>query len=226
MIRFNLLLCVCAFLVSCGSPQPQQPSSNDGNATEASRSGGGQVEPTPKKEETSGATTACYNVPAGEKAVLKSQTFAIDFDPFKASCFVTLHDPEFTDPPLGAEIAIYKDGTKVNAFQADASRIVKPTDSVSSVELAATCWVEAVAFHDVNDDKRTDVILVGKCGTKSGRYPDNRVYLNNGKLLLTRDDANTAISEFATIKQIVAYANQNPRAFSLTVDAATSNSKP
>lgn len=232
MSKSLLILSIVVLLAGCGSPQQDENVVNVESTTDVARSGGGQVENTSKKSEPTSASTACYTVPAGEMAVLKSQTFAIDFEPFKGSCFVTLHDPEFTDPPLGAELAIYKDGKKVEAFYEPGPPISiyengkdtgRTGNRFSSVTFGATCWIEAVAFQDINDDKLTDVILVAKCGTKSGSYHDNRIYLNNGEVFVKREEANADLSDFKTIKEIVNYTKQDPRAFSLTVDAATSN---
>jgi hypothetical protein len=231
MAKFLLFLSL-VLTAGCGSPQQQETVVNGNSTTDVARSGGGQVENASKKSEPTAASTACYTVPSGDMAVLRSQTFAIDFEPFKGACFVTLHDPEFTDPPLGAELAVYKAGKKVEAFFEPGPPVPiyengkdtgRTSNRLSSESLGATCWVEAVAFQDINDDYLTDVILVAKCGTKGGPYQDNRIYINNGELLVKRDEANTELSNFKTVKDIVNYTKQNPRAFSLTVDAANSN---
>ncbi len=48
-----------------------------------------------------------------------------------------------------------------------------------------TCWVDAVAFEDLNNDQLKDVIVVGKCGAKAGAYNENMVYLNTGTEFVT-----------------------------------------
>ena len=158
---------------------------------------------TPKENEGMSATKACHEVKTGEKALLKSQTFAIDFEPFRNSCFVTSHDPEFKDPPLDSEFAIYKDGKKVFDFPQQFNG-----NSVG-------CWVGAVAFQDINGDDKTDIILVGNCAAKMGEFNENTVYLNNGKTFVTNADANYALNDFKTIREIVDFIRKNPSLFSL-----------
>jgi hypothetical protein len=197
-----LLLAASAALTACSST-PEKPSEQPPkNVTDVARSGATpSPEGTPKETEGMAATTACYKVDAGKKAVLQSQTFAIDFEPFKNSCFVTSHDPEFKDPPLESEIAIYKDGKRVFSFP----------EQFNGVQVG--CWVEAVAFQDLNEDRLTDVIVVGKCGTKSGSYNENNVYINTGKTFVTRQDANSQLADLKTIREIAAYVKENPQAF-------------
>ena len=194
-----ITLLALATLSACGSPASNGPANS--NTTEAVKSGGGKVEATPTAAPAN-SNTACYNVKTGEKAVLRSQTFAIDFEPFKSSCFVTSHDPEFKDPPLESEYAIYKDGNKVFDFP----------DQFNGVTVG--CWVEAVAFQDVNADNLTDILVVGKCGAKSGAYNENMAYLNTGKAFITRDDANMKLGNLTTIKDLVGYIKEYPEAFS------------
>ena len=170
------------------------------------------------------AIQACYEVNAGEKKVLRSQTFAIDFAPFKNSCFVTSHDPEFNDPPLNSEIAIYRDGKKVPGALRGAPDWIDVEDDDTGLS-KNSCWVEAVAFQDVNGDGLTDVVVVAKCGAKSGPYSENLVYINNNKLLFTRPDVNVELNNFKTIREIVQFAKDNPGSFSVTRDASSSNSK-
>lgn len=206
------LVCVAAaFITSCGSPASNSgPAGN--NSSDGSRSGGAAVQETPSDAGRMSATTACYAVEAGTKTVLRSQTFAIDFEPYKNSCFVTSHDPQYKDPPLESEFAIYKDGKKVFDFP----------DQFNGVTVG--CWVEAVAFQDVNGDSLTDVVVVGKCSAKSAPYNENSVYINNGKTFFTREDANNQINEFKTIKDILGYIKGNPDAFSSNASASNRQS--
>jgi hypothetical protein len=172
-------------------------------------------------------TLACYSVDTKPKAVLKTQTFAIDFEPFKNSCFVTSHDPEFTDPALDAELAIFKDGNRVKAFHGDFPVTMgDPVEGEPGLSLPPGCWVEAVAFQDINADNLKDVLVVAKCGGKSGSYNENMVLINNSKFLTSCRDANYSIADLKTIKEIVEHIKNDPRPFSLIVDAANSNSKP
>ena len=82
-----------------------------------------------------------------------------------------------------------------------------------------------MAFQDVSADNLTDIIVIAKCGAKSGVYGENRGYLNNGKYLVTRPESNASLSEMKTIREIVQFTRDNPRMFSLIIDASASNSQ-
>ena len=215
---------LCAAVISCGSPATNSGSSAN-KPTEPARSGGAAVQGTPADAQGLSATAACYEIDVGKDSkVLRSQTFAIDFEPFKNSCFVTTHDPDFTDPPVNSEIAIYKDGKKLpKAFQ-NGPPGEPDIDKGSTGFPTNGCWVVAVAFQDVNADRLTDVVVVGKCGAKMGDYNENLVYLNNGTVLFTRPDINVNLIDFKSIGEVVKYTKENPRLFSLIIDAADRNS--
>lgn len=160
--------------------------------------------PESTSEESAGksATLICQTIDAGAQKVYKKQTFAIDFEPFKGSCFVSTFDPEFgDDPPLQSEFAIYKNGKKVFDFPSQ----------FNGVNFG--CWIEAVSFQDLNGDKKTDAIVVSKCSGKSDSFNENSVYVNDGKGFTTRDDANTNLSEFSTIKQVADFVKENRSMF-------------
>lgn len=154
-------------------------------------------------EEAAGksANLKCQEVNTGDFAVYKKQTFAIDFEPFKGSCFVTSHDPEFDDPPLDSKIAIYKNGKKNYDFPSQFNGV------------SSGCWVDAVAFQDLNGDKLTDIIVVGKCSAKTTPYNENMVYVNTGKAFTTREDANNLLAEKTTIKAIADFVKENREMF-------------
>jgi hypothetical protein len=143
----------------------------------------------------------CFSVDTGDNVVYKKQTFAIDFVPFEGSCFVTEHNPEYDDPPLESQFGIYKDGKRVYEFPSQFNGTT------------FGCWVEAVSFQDLNADSRTDVIVVGKCSAKANPYNENMVYVNDGKGFTTNEDANTKLSEFATVKDIAGYVKENREMF-------------
>jgi hypothetical protein len=215
MTRISSLLCLALLIAACAPEKPDKPeASQDRNAVDVARAAGQQAEGTPTETERMSAATACHAVDTGRKVVLKAQTFAIDFEPFKNSCFVTSHDAEYKDPPLNSEFAIYKNGQRVFSFP----------DQFNGVTVG--CWVEAVAFQDVNRDRRTDVIVVGKCSAKSNSYNENSVYLNDGKTLSTNTETNSRLSDLTTVKAIVDFLQKNPDHISLTPDAANSNSQP
>ena len=215
-----LIVFAAVWLTACGSTANTNQAPNAAVTTATPASGGGVAKETPS---ATPANSACYEVNVGDKVVLKSQTFAIDFEPFKNSCFVTTHDRDFTDPPLNSEIAIYKDGKKLpKAFQ-NGPPGEPDIDEGATGFPTGSCWVVAVAFQDLNADRLTDVIVVGKCGAKMGDYNENLVYINNGKVLFTRPDVNVNLGDFKSIGEVVKYTKENPRLFSLITDAAPSS---
>ncbi|MGQ0541883.1 MAG: hypothetical protein ACT4O9_08545 [Blastocatellia bacterium] len=195
---FTLLLLSIA-ITSCRFVSPDQPASTP-EPKQTPKTAATQI-PTPNAtpEDSAGksATLLCQSVDTGDNVVLKKHTFAIDFEPFKASCFVTSHNPEFDDPPLESEFAVYKNGRKVFDFPSQFNGVT------------TGCWVEAVAFQDLNEDKLTDVIVVGKCSAKTAPYYENMVYVNTGKTFTTREDANYRVAEMKTIKAIVNFVKEN-----------------
>src|SRR5215475_8357766 len=86
------------------SPVTNQPSASNENPDDAAgKSTDGNV--------TTGnavAKAACMvtNV-GGKRAVHKGQTFAIDFEPFTDSCFVTSYNPEYGDIHMESQFDIY-----------------------------------------------------------------------------------------------------------------------
>jgi hypothetical protein len=147
------------------------------------------------------ARELCFETDTGDSPVWKPQTFAIEFEPFEGSCFVTTHNPEYDDPPMESEIAIYRKGKKIYELPGLFNGVT------------FGCWVDAVSFQDLNADGRIDVVVIGKCSAKSGSYNENMVYANDGKRLTTNETANSWISEMTTAKQVAAYARENPEMF-------------
>ncbi len=145
--------------------------------------------------------TACYNLKRDDLLLDKKQTFAIDFKPFEKSCFVTFHDPEFDNPPLGSQFYIYQNGIELFNFP-------EPFGGANT-----TCWVDAVAFEDLNNDQLKDVIVIGKCGAKSSAYNENMVYINNGVKFVTNSKSNAETMDFSKISQIRDFVKQNPNLF-------------
>ena len=171
------------------TPMPaESPSEADGRSAESAL---GSAE----------ARRACYETDTGDNVVLRSQTFAINFEPFTDSCFVTSHNPEFDDPPMESEIGIYKDGSRVYDFPSQFN--------------GATfgCWVDAVAFQDLNDDASMDIIVIGKCSGKSATYNENMVYVNTGREFTTDAEANLKASDHETIATVSRFVRQNKRLF-------------
>jgi hypothetical protein len=146
--------------------------------------------------------SACYKLTRDDLMIDKKQTFALDFKPFEGSCFVTFHDPEFDNPPLGSQYFIYKDGKEIFNFP----------DNFNGGN--AGCWIDAVSFEDLNNDQLKDIIIVGKCGAKMGDYNENMVYINNGKEFVTNVEANEEMMDFKKISQIQDFVKKNPTMFS------------
>ncbi|MCU1289969.1 MAG: hypothetical protein JWN60_2198 [Acidobacteria bacterium] len=143
----------------------------------------------------------CASVDAGDNAVLARHSFPLDFPPFVNSCFVTAYNPEYDDPPMETEFAIYKNGAKVFDFP----------DRFNGVEFG--CWVDAVAFEDLNGDNLNDVVVAGKCSAKSASYNENMVYVNTGTGFTTNPDANGKLSELKRIKEITDFVRSNQQIF-------------
>jgi len=137
----------------------------------------------------------------GNRAVQVSQTFAIDFEPFKGSCFITSYNPEYGDIHMESQYDIYTKGKRVFSFpeQFNGSKF--------------GCWVDGVAFQDLNHDGLADVIVVGKCAAKQSEYNENMVYVNTGKAFTTRADGNNQLGDFKTIKEITKFVDENPQIF-------------
>lgn len=212
-MRYPIILIITAaiFGTSCNlgstpagnaSPAPQAKSTAIANVPKA------EAPPTeatagmaPNALGTKAARELCYETDTGDNVVLKDQTFAIEFEPYKGSCFVTSHNPEFDDPPMESEFAIFKNGRKVVDFP----------NQFNGATFG--CWVEAVSFQDLNDDSKIDVIVAGKCSAKSAAYNENTVYVNTGKGFTTNEDGNIRISEFTKIKEIADFVKENKQIY-------------
>ena len=144
----------------------------------------------------------CSKVNTDDKTLLESQTFPFDFTPFKGSCFVTKHNSQYDDPPLGTEFSLYNEGNEIYKFD---SRFNSNS---------ATCFVEAVAFEDLNKDNLQDIIIVGKCGAKSGELIANEVFMNTGKgTFYTSPQTNDKLEEFTKIKDVSNFVKKNKDIF-------------
>lgn len=143
----------------------------------------------------------CASVDTGDNQILAKQTFPLDFAPFTNSCFVTAHNPEYDDPPMESEFAIYKDGRKVFDFP----------EQFNGVEFG--CWVDGVAFEDLNADSLKDIIVVGKCSAKTAPYNENMVYVNTGRAFTTDENANYKLADFKKTKDVTDFARKNQTIF-------------
>ncbi len=210
------LILAAAFFASCAinGKVDEQPKKQAAESTQASA----EIKPaeTAKNEPANPANLAnkknvfdeikvtktdCAGVDVGDSAVMAKQTFPIDFAPFTNSCFVTSYNPEYDDPPLESEFAIYKDGAKVFVFPAQ----------FNGVEFG--CWVEGAAFEDLNNDNLKDVIVAGMCSAKSAPYSENMIYVNTGKAFTTDENANYKLADFKRIKDITDFVRKNQQIF-------------
>ena len=143
----------------------------------------------------------CESTDTGDNALLKSQTFPVTFEPFKNSCFVTSYNPEYDDPPMESEIAIYRGNKRVFDFPGQFNGI------------NTGCWVEAVSFQDLNGDGLTDIIVVGKCSAKTAPYNENVFYVNTGKAFVTDETANYKLADFKKAGEIADFVKRNQKLF-------------
>jgi len=206
MFRSAYLTCIflAAALGSCAlrsaeKAKDPQPSPTPRVAASAVQPQASEATP----EETAGrtATLSCQATETGDYEVYKKQTFAIDFEPFRNACFVTAINPEYDDPPMESQFAIYRNGKRVFDFPSQ----------FNGVNFG--CRVDAVSFQDLNEDGLRDIIVVGKCQAKSGEYNENTVYVNNGSGFITREDANTRLGELMSIKQVADFVKENRSMF-------------
>jgi uncharacterized protein YfkK (UPF0435 family) len=154
-----------------------------------------------KVKKNDDAKAECLKTKVENKKIDEKQTFVFDFAPFNGSCFVTAHDAEFDNPPLNSEFAIYKDGKEVFKFP----------NQFNGVNTG--CWLEAVAFDDLNEDDLTDIIVIGKCSAKTGPYHENMVYVNKGDRFTTSEEANYTLEKFNKIKDISDFVKKNKEQF-------------
>lgn len=204
---YSLFFASCSFVGKVEEPPKEKPTESTKAAAEINSAKPVEVNKANARQtkdsfnEIKVTKADCTNIDAGDNAVLAKQTFPLDFSPFANSCFVTTYNPEYDDPPLESEYAIYKDGAKVFDFP---SRF-------NGVEFG--CWVDAVAFEDLNDDNLKDVVVAGKCSAKSGPYNENMVYANTGRDFTTSEQANSELADFKRTKEITDFVRRNKQIF-------------
>ncbi len=179
--------------VNTGGPPTNNKATDNSAATTA------KPEASPSKPAVADKS-ACLKATMPGKKLIASQTFVFDNEPFKGSCFVTFGSNEDmldeTDVPRGSTFHIYKDGKKVYDFP----------DAFAGT---AACWVEAVGFSDLNDDGKTDVVIAGSCLSARDSYPQNAVFVNDGKTFTTNEEANELLNEAKTVKAIESIVKKN-----------------
>ncbi|MBS1797521.1 MAG: hypothetical protein JSS81_27100 [Acidobacteria bacterium] len=148
--------------------------------------------------------TECLKASMPGKKLIADQTFVFDFAPFDKSCFVTFANKEDMvddkDVPRGSTFHIFRDGKKVYDFP----------DAFGGM---SACWVEGVAFDDLNGDGKTDVVVAGSCLGAKDSYPMNAVFVNTGSKFETDDDKNQQLENFKKISEIKDYVRKNKDKF-------------
>lgn len=204
IVVFTAIVVISIFIKGCAYNSETQNNSTAADSNTAVSESTKSIEPnaqnSPQNAETP-QNNSCTDLKRKGFALDKKQTFAVDFAPFEKSCFATFHDPEYTNPALGAQYFIYKNGAEAFNF---------PEQFNGG---NATCWVDAVSFEDVNKDQLKDVIVVGKCGAKSDDYNENMVYINTGKDFKVNKDANMEMMDFSKISQIQDYVRGHQDSF-------------
>jgi hypothetical protein len=180
---------------------PSQNVATAGNTAKADTPSAGPANMTPVSKS---AADKCGPVKIPGLRFIAKQSFAFDYKPFEGSCFVTFGSEEDMlddkDVPRGSTFHIFKDGKQVFEFP----------DAFAG---QPACWVEAVAFDDLNGDGQTDVVMAGKCLAAKDSYPANAVYVNNGRGFTTKEAPNEKLGVFKTIKDIEAFVKQNQKMF-------------
>jgi hypothetical protein len=178
------------------------------NKSETAKAGADRAEQpkTPKPDgnaavDVPASKADCLNIETGDEVIQKTQTFPVDFKPFAGGCFVTTYNPEYDDPPLESKFGIYKDEQFVFDFP----------DQFNGVSFG--CWVEAVAFEDLNDDQLIDIIVVGKCSGKSAPNNENMLYRNTGRDFTTDTAANAKLADLKRSKDIAEFVKNNKQTF-------------
>lgn len=202
LILLACLMSACSFNLNTGSntsPAQSPATAIPGNTASA------KPDETAKKDDISKEVPVskrdCENTDVGDNALLKTQTFPVNFEPFRNTCFVTQYNPEYDDPPMESEMAIYRGDEKVFEFP----------DQFNGVTFG--CWVDAVSFQDLNADDLTDIIVVGKCSAKTAPYNENMVYVNTGKGFTTNDSANYEVAELKKAGDIANFVKRNQEKF-------------
>lgn len=148
--------------------------------------------------------SACLTAKIDGKKLIPGQTFVFDYEPFQKACFVTFANKEDMlddkDLPRGSTFYIFKDGKQMYQFD-------------DAFDGQPACWVEGVGFEDLNSDKKTDVIIAGKCLAAKDSYSVNAVYANIGDKFKTTATANQSLENFTSVKQISDFVKKNQNKF-------------
>ncbi len=201
----------CSSTATNAGKTSEQPKTNDSkveisntknNTNEANKSASN--ENVSAEQTLASDKSACLTAKIDGKKLIANQTFVFDYEPFAKSCFVTFANKDEMlddkDVPRGSTFYIFKDGKQVYQFD-------------DAFDGQPACWVEAVGFEDLNNDKKTDVIVVGKCLAAKDSYAVNAVYANEGGKFKTDNTANQELENFTTIRQISDFVKKNSGKF-------------
>jgi len=206
--RLTFVAAVSFILAACGSaPKSETKPAPPANVREKvqlsnANSSANSTNSNTGAEKQENQAVDCRSSKRDGLALDSAQTFAIEFKPFEKSCFVTFHDPAAVKPARGAQFFIYREGRSVFEFP----------DQFNGSNIA--CWVSGVSFEDLNDDKLTDIIVLGRCGESKDAYNENMVYLNNGSEFTTSVEGNLELMDFTKPAQIKEFVRKNRPMFS------------
>lgn len=196
----------CSFNIGSNSATNAGTASNTSNSYSTADNSNANARTVPPTAETKAVVdpAKCSAFSQSGKRFISNQSFRVDFEPFKGACFVTFGSREDMldekDLPRGSTFYFYKDGKQVfelpDAFNGQSS-----------------CWVEAVAFNDLNDDGKTDIVMAGKCLGAKDSYPSNAVYANNGRGFTTDADANEKLEDLTTVDAIKSFVKKDLKSF-------------
>ncbi len=207
-----IALAACVFAgcsINAGTNQPASSPNQNGvaplaNAANTAKTEAPSTAPPTTAAAPKPAPANCASVKIPGLKFIAKQSFGFDYKPYEGSCFVTFAREEDMlddkDVPRGSTFHIFKDGKQV--FEFPGAFAGQPA-----------CWVEAVAFDDLNGDGQTDVVMAGKCLGAKDSYPANAMYVNTGKTFTTKEAPNEKLGVFNTIKEIEAYVTKNQRMF-------------
>lgn len=206
-MRKLILMILAAAVFSACSGETSEPNraENTGTNKPVSTANNNESNEAPANANANAAPKAptraeCQAIQTGDDEVLKTQTYVMDFEPFKASCFVTTYNAD-TDPPMEAKMAVYHDGEKVFDL---------PGQFNGST---MGCTVEGVAFGDLNNDAKKDIVVIGKCISNTGPYNENMIYVNDGEKFTTDEGANSVLVDYDNAKDVIEFAKKNPKIF-------------
>jgi len=213
MNRFTIgLICITAVSFSCTSYKPspaetanvnvivQQSNTDVSDVNDINKSTPRLHEPVSPDSELA----QCRDVYLEGKTLIPQLTYQFDHSPFEKACFVTFGDTAEMmikhGQPSGVTFHIFQNGQEVFEFP-------------DVFDGNKACWAEAVAFDDLNDDGRTDIIMKGRCQVVKKTYPANAVFANTGTSFKTNLHEDNKLEKLNSIEKIKAYVKKDPEPF-------------